>query len=795
MNPHRVLIIIAAVCLTHCMARAAERTTPDVPTEALGYFNLEALGATDNKFSIPFARPAVAHGFVSDVDGDAIYFSTTDPLGQAGSTNPSWTDGQFEYNGTSQRETYYVEFTAPPSGRYEFIILPPTIVPVYTFAGKRYKVTTNGTDVGTGRKWVHMETEGEDISDHPRFGRVFLGDAVVIRPYWRIKDVFEYAGTPRIESRPNAFTLKDDILIQDYSTVGINKSAVLVIYHQTSVGWRAAGQGSTDYSDFILPPHQAVIFRRRNAASLTIPVAGGIAAYDSALLVPGGDGTNKNDTTTSLFYPLPLKLRDSNLRLSDQSITPIKDTAISIVPTDEVLTWASNQTGFNLAPGPTFRYLKNATSDWWHQVGLTGDQGDYEIEPGRAFITRKGAANASVDWIMPVKRTELRGPKGTASFTGSTQATFSWPTVTGLQYQLQQSTDLDEWTNVGSLVTSAGSPVTHVTSTAGTATFFRLESRAIRSGFADGEIEDGDDFSSELVDLGFPVVMGDVNTSEIWVNNNGNLSFDLSFATHTPSDPVATYPIIAPFWANMDTRCQNTSRPDDSRTVTFGKGFVGDRRAFGVNYVDVGYYGGSISHTDKMNSLQVILIESTTPGDFDIEFNYNRVLWESGDFFGGSSGFGGDSARVGFSDGSALAFEINGSAVNGALLDSHATLSLAKHSLGSSVTGRYVFQIRGGKLFGGLNVDAGIGATLPPGTTSISLAGSASDPASGTLTYEWTQVQGTGLDITNAANLSTTATWFGGGAIAPGAYKFRLKVNRTTGNKELASDEVTFIVQ
>jgi hypothetical protein len=40
-----------------------------------------------------------------------------------------------------------------------------------------------------------------------------------------------------------------------------------------------------------------------------------------------------------------------------------------------------------------------------------------------------------------------------------------------------------------------------------------------------------------------------------------------------------------------------------------------------------------------------------------------------------------------------------------------------------------------------------------------------------------------------------TANWFGGGVIAPGTYKFRLKVNRTTGNKELASDDVTFVVQ
>ena len=39
-------------------------------------------------------------------------------------------------------------------------------------------------------------------------------------------------------------------------------------------------------------------------------------------------------------------------------------------------------------------------------------------------------------------------------------------------------------------------------------------------------------------------------------------------------------------------------------------------------------------------------------GDFDIEFNYDRIQWETGDASGGDACQGGEPARVGFSNGS-----------------------------------------------------------------------------------------------------------------------------------------------
>ena len=64
-----------------------------------------------------------------------------------------------------------------------------------------------------------------------------------------------------------------------------------------------------------------------------------------------------------------------------------------------------------------------------------------------------------------------------------------------------------------------------------------------------------------------------------------------------------------------------------------------------VNYIDVGYYS---QHTDKTNSFQLVLIERADqhPGDFDIEFNYARIAWETGDASGGLGGLGGTPAAA-----------------------------------------------------------------------------------------------------------------------------------------------------
>ena len=181
--------------------------------------------------------------------------------------------------------------------------------------------------------------------------------------------------------------------------------------------------------------------------------------------------------------------------------------------------------------------------------------------------------------------------------------------------------------------------------------------------------------------------------NELFVNNNGNLTFGSSLATYTPYPLSGSGPpIIAPFFADLDTRT--------GATVSFGAGTVGGRQAFGVNWPGVGCYDENLL---VLNDLQVLLIDRSdvAVGDFDIEFNYGYVQWDAGQASGGDgSCTNGTAARAGFASGTGAAgtsFELPGSGVNGAFLDSNAATGLIHGSVGSSQLGRYVFQFRGGE--------------------------------------------------------------------------------------------------
>ena len=87
--------------------------------------------------------------------------------------------------------------------------------------------------------------------------------------------------------------------------------------------------------------------------------------------------------------------------------------------------------------------------------------------------------------------------------------------------------------------------------------------------------------------------------------------------------------------------------------------------------------------------------DDVAPGDFDIEFNYDQVQWETGGASGGSGGEGGASARVGFSNGVDHTYELPGSAFPGSFLDRNPA-GLVHGSRSSDVPGRYVFHIRNG---------------------------------------------------------------------------------------------------
>lgn len=212
-------------------------------------------------------------------------------------------------------------------------------------------------------------------------------------------------------------------------------------------------------------------------------------------------------------------------------------------------------------------------------------------------------------------------------------------------------------------------------------------------GFAANSIPRNDDGStSSAVDLGFTVNFFGATFRSAFVNNNGNITFGGPLSEFTPEGLIASpLRIIAPFWADVDTRAAGSS------LVTYGPDTVDGRPAFGANYVNVGYFG---SHDDKLNSFQLVLIDRSdiAAGDFDIEFNYDRIVWETGDASGGRGGLGGTSASAGYSNGAGKAessFEILGSRLPGIFLDSNRN-ALVRRTLNSTVRGRLVFFVRQG---------------------------------------------------------------------------------------------------
>jgi hypothetical protein len=207
---------------------------------------------------------------------------------------------------------------------------------------------------------------------------------------------------------------------------------------------------------------------------------------------------------------------------------------------------------------------------------------------------------------------------------------------------------------------------------------------AVRSGFNSSVMTRNDDDSVGPINLGFTISIFGNSVSQIYINNNGNITFDGPLGTYTPQALSTTQATLSPFWADVDTRSLSSS------AVTFGSGTVNGKSAFGVNWINVGYYD---SHADKLNQFQLVIVYNGSSSSFDVEFNYDSITWETGDVSGGSNGFGGYSARAGLTDGAGWWYELEGSGVNGAFLNTSSPTGLINHSLNSGgVAGRYVFS-------------------------------------------------------------------------------------------------------
>jgi VCBS repeat-containing protein len=164
------------------------------------------------------------------------------------------------------------------------------------------------------------------------------------------------------------------------------------------------------------------------------------------------------------------------------------------------------------------------------------------------------------------------------------------------------------------------------------------------AGYGEFVLAAGDDNSSSPIDVTSVFGANGLNFfghnyTQLYINNNGNITFGTALSTYTPStiNGGSTVPIIAAFWADVDTR--GTGHVYYDLDPVDG--------IFTVTWDHVGYYSNG---TDKVDSFQLQLI-SRGDGNFDIVYRYGDIQWTTGGASGGTGGLGGTPAYIGYSAG------------------------------------------------------------------------------------------------------------------------------------------------
>lgn len=154
-----------------------------------------------------------------------------------------------------------------------------------------------------------------------------------------------------------------------------------------------------------------------------------------------------------------------------------------------------------------------------------------------------------------------------------------------------------------------------------------------------------DDGSTGLISIPFNFCLYGQTWNELYINNNGNVSFGSSYSTFSSNPfPTSGFTMVAPFWGDVDTRSGGVVYYKITPTAMY------------VNWEDVGYYS---QHNDKVNTFQLIITDGNDPiigvGN-NVAFCYQDMQWTTGDASSGSGGFGGVPATVGCNNGNGTDF-------------------------------------------------------------------------------------------------------------------------------------------
>jgi hypothetical protein len=275
--------------------------------------------------------------------------------------------------------------------------------------------------------------------------------------------------------------------------------------------------------------------------------------------------------------------------------------------------------------------------------------------------------------------------------------------------------------------------------------------------------------------------------SSLWINPNGNVTFGRAVDTYTPdviSGGVGT-PIIAPFWADVDTRPTVILAPTPGGVSTGSNLVWYDQDVAGgiltVTWDDVGVFP---NRTDQLNAFQLRII-GQGDGDFDFEFRYEAINWTVGSDSGARHGRAGYASSTA-SDPGNVTYELPQSGLEADLLALETTIGNA------GLPGLWSFEVRNGTVVqqpvvsldgGGPVLDEG----ATGGTTSFAFALSRAGDLGAAQSVGWA-VTGSGAHPADAADFADGALPSGIASFASGAASTTVTVS-VSGDGTVEFDE------
>lgn len=215
-------------------------------------------------------------------------------------------------------------------------------------------------------------------------------------------------------------------------------------------------------------------------------------------------------------------------------------------------------------------------------------------------------------------------------------------------------------------------------------------------GYGTQVLDRNDDGSSPSLSLPFEINFFGKTYNSFYVNTNGNISFGNPHSPYTPeafsvTPSVATPPMIAPWWADVDTRGGATNLANNNNNIWIHSP---NANTAVITWDQVGYFG---EQTNKLNDFQLILRNraDTGSGNFDVDFRYKRLNWTTGDASGGINGLGGVAAQAGYTAGDALHFSMLPGSLTEEVLNLQSTSNVS-----TTTPGLWTFAVRNGSFPG-----------------------------------------------------------------------------------------------